>query len=149
MFYVELDSSPARWSRQQRSRTTGDQIANTADFYPSLVQSFTYDGKFYCAPKDFSTLGAGDQHRHVEGRRADRRRLSRQTWDQLETVAKKLTTGGVTGLVFNDTLDRVDAFMRQAGGSMHERRQHRVHRRLPAEPDRACSSCRRWPGRAC
>jgi multiple sugar transport system substrate-binding protein len=41
-----------------------------------------------------------------------------QTWDQLETVAKKLSTGGVAGLVFNDTLDRVDAFMRQAGGSL-------------------------------
>jgi len=41
-----------------------------------------------------------------------------QTWDQLDAVAKKLTTGGVTGLVFNDTLDRVDAFMRQAGGSL-------------------------------
>ena len=33
-------------------------------------------------------------------------------------MAKKLTTGGVTGLVFNDTLDRVGAFMRQAGGSL-------------------------------
>ncbi len=37
---------------------------------------------------------------------------------QLETVAKKLTTGGVTGLVVSDTLDRLDVFMRQAGGSL-------------------------------
>ena len=34
----------------------GDDLANRDDFYPSLVDNFTVDGKFYCAPKDFSTL---------------------------------------------------------------------------------------------
>ena len=33
----------------------GDQVKD-AGFVDSLVQSFTYDGKFYCAPKDSSTL---------------------------------------------------------------------------------------------
>ena len=33
-------------------------------------------------------------------------------------MAKKLTGDGVTGLVMSDTLDRVGAFMRQAGGSL-------------------------------
>ncbi|MGH8890058.1 MAG: extracellular solute-binding protein [Acidothermaceae bacterium] len=96
---------------------TGDKVNNPSDFYPSLVQSFTYKSKFWCAPKDFSTLALEintDMWKAAGLTDAD----IPTTWDQLETVAKKLTTNGVAGLVFNDTLDRVDAFMRQAGGTM-------------------------------
>ena len=95
----------------------GDDLPNKSDFYPNLLESFTSDGKVYCVPKDFSTLAlqintdlwtkAGLTDADVP-----------TTWDQLETVAKKLTTGGVTGLVVSDTLDRLDVFMRQAGGSL-------------------------------
>ncbi len=35
----------------------GDDLANKDDFYPVLVDTFTYEDQFYCAPKDFSTLG--------------------------------------------------------------------------------------------
>jgi multiple sugar transport system substrate-binding protein len=95
----------------------GDQMPNKDDFYPNLLESFTSDGKVYCVPKDFSTLALEintDMWKAAGLTEAD----YPQTWDQLETVAKKLTTGGVTGLVMSDTLDRVDAFMRQAGGSL-------------------------------
>jgi multiple sugar transport system substrate-binding protein len=95
----------------------GDQMPNKDDFYPNLLESFTSDGKVYCVPKDFSTLALEintDMWKKAGLTEAD----YPQTWDQLETVAKKLTTGGVTGLVMSDTLDRVDAFMRQAGGSL-------------------------------
>jgi multiple sugar transport system substrate-binding protein len=95
----------------------GDQMPNKDDFYPNLLQSFTSDGKVYCVPKDFSTLALQintDMWKKAGLTAAD----YPTSWDQLETVAKKLTSGGVTGLVFNDTLDRVDAFMRQAGGSL-------------------------------
>ncbi|MGW0477545.1 extracellular solute-binding protein [Streptomyces coeruleorubidus] len=34
----------------------GDSLETKDDFYPALRQAFTYDGKLYCAPKDFSTL---------------------------------------------------------------------------------------------
>jgi len=33
----------------------GDQV-KSANFLPSLVKTFTYNGKFQCAPKDYSTL---------------------------------------------------------------------------------------------
>lgn len=95
----------------------GDQLPNKDDFYPNLLESFTSDGKVYCAPKDFSTLALEintDMWKKAGLTAAD----YPQTWDQLETVAKKLTTGGVTGLVMSDTLDRLDAFMRQGGGSL-------------------------------
>jgi multiple sugar transport system substrate-binding protein len=96
---------------------TGDKVKDPSDFYPSLVKSFTYKGTFWCAPKDFSTLALEiniDMWKAAGLTDAD----IPTTWDQLDSVAKKLTKNGVTGLVFNDTLDRVDAFMRQAGGTM-------------------------------
>ena len=70
----------------------GDQLDMKSDFYDGLVKTFTYDDKFYCAPKDFSTLAlivntdlwtkAGLTDADVP-----------KTWADLETVAKKLTTG--------------------------------------------------------
>ncbi len=95
----------------------GDDLPNKSDFYPNLLETFTSEGKVYCAPKDFSTLAlqintdlwtkAGLTDKDIP-----------TTWDQLETVARKLTTGGVTGLVVGDTLDRLNVFMLQAGGSL-------------------------------
>jgi multiple sugar transport system substrate-binding protein len=93
----------------------GDQLSMKSDFYPNLVQTFTYGGKFYCAPMDFTTLalvintdlwqqaglGTGDVP---------------QDWSALESVAQKLTQGSVKGLVIGGTSDRVGAFMKQAGG---------------------------------
>ncbi|MEA2667863.1 MAG: multiple sugar transport system substrate-binding protein [Chloroflexota bacterium] len=95
----------------------GDKLSNKSDFYPSLVKSFTYNGKFYCAPKDFSTLqlvinkslwqAAGLTNADIP-----------TTWDQLESVAKKLTTGGVVGLSMNGQYERMGAFMVEAGGNL-------------------------------
>ena len=92
----------------------GDQMGDVK-FYDALNKSFTYDNKLYCAPKDFSTLGLvinTDMWKAAGLTEAD----YPKTWDQLETVAKKLTKGKVKGLVVGDTRDRVGAFMREAGG---------------------------------
>jgi multiple sugar transport system substrate-binding protein len=95
----------------------GDKLPNKSDFYPSLVKSFTYNGKFYCAPKDFSTLqlvinkslwdAAGMTNADIP-----------TTWAQLESVAKKLTAGGVVGLSMNGQYERMGAFMVEAGGNL-------------------------------
>jgi multiple sugar transport system substrate-binding protein len=95
----------------------GDSMPNKSDFYPNLLESFTSEGKVYCVPKDFSTL-ALEINTEMWSKAGLTDADVPTTWDQLETVAKKLTTGGVTGLVFSDTLDRLDAFMRQAGGTL-------------------------------
>jgi len=116
LFYVDA-SKFAGLVKAGALAAYGDQMPNKDDFYPNLLQSFTSNGKVYCVPKDFSTLALeinNDMWKKAGLTAAD----YPQTWDQLDSVAKKLTTGGVTGLVFNDTLDRVDAFMRQAGGSL-------------------------------
>jgi multiple sugar transport system substrate-binding protein len=116
LFYVDA-SKFAGLVKAGALAAYGDQMPNKDDFYPNLLESFTSDGKVYCVPKDFSTLALQintDMWAKAGLTAAD----YPTTWDQLETVAKKLTTGGVTGVVMNDTLDRVDAFMRQAGGSL-------------------------------
>jgi multiple sugar transport system substrate-binding protein len=92
----------------------GDQVKDE-NFLPSLVQAFTYDGKFYCAPKDYSTLALvinTDLWTKAGLTDAD----LPTDWAGLETVAKKLTTGKVTGLVIGNDINRGGAFMKQAGG---------------------------------
>ena len=95
----------------------GDQLTNKDDFYPSLVENFTVDDEFYCAPKDFSTLAlvintelwtaAGLTDADVP-----------TTWEDLTAVSKALTTGGTVGLAFGAEYPRVGAFMAQADGGL-------------------------------
>ncbi|MER7889669.1 extracellular solute-binding protein [Micromonospora sp. NPDC094482] len=93
----------------------GDKISNTGDFYESLRTTFTYDGKLYCAPKDFSTLAlqintdlwtkAGLTDADVP-----------TTLDQLTATAQKIKAKGQVALALGDTRDRIGAFMVQNGG---------------------------------
>ena len=116
VFYLGADTF-ASYAKNGSLLAYGDQLKNKDDFYPSLVQNFTYDGKFYCAPKDFSTLqleintsmwkAAGLTDSDVP-----------TTWDQLAAVAKKLTKGKVAGLVTSNEYQRLGAFMVQAGGNL-------------------------------
>src|SRR4051812_13626090 len=55
VFYLSTDAL-AGYASNGSLLAYGDKLSNKDDFYPSLVKSFTYDDKFYCAPKDFSTL---------------------------------------------------------------------------------------------
>lgn len=93
------------------------QLPNVDDFYPSLVENFTIDDEFYCAPKDFSTLAliintdawaaAGLTDADVP-----------TDWEGLRSAAQKLTTGEQVGLSFGPEYQRVGAFMAQAGGGL-------------------------------
>lgn len=86
-----------------------------ADFYESLRNSFTYDGKQWCAPKDFSTLAlvinttmwqeAGLTDDDIP-----------TTYDELADVARKLTTDEHVGLVLGPGIDRAGAFVVGSGG---------------------------------
>jgi multiple sugar transport system substrate-binding protein len=97
----------------------GDQLSNLDDFYPSLVENFTLDDQFYCAPKDFSTLALvinSDVWAAAGLTEAD----IPTDWDQLASVAQRLTADGRTGLAFGAEYQRIGAFMAQAGGGMVE-----------------------------
>ncbi|GAA3650451.1 sugar ABC transporter substrate-binding protein [Microbacterium marinilacus] len=95
----------------------GDRLENRDDFYPSLVENFTYDGEFYCAPKDFSTLALViDTTVWSEAGLTDEDVPT--TWDELTEIAQQLTTDGRVGLAFGAEYQRVGAFMAQAGGGL-------------------------------
>jgi len=114
LFYLGSDAI-AGYAGNGSLKAYGDMLSNQSDFYPSLVQNFTFDGTFYCAPKDFSTLqlvintelwsAAGLTDADVP-----------TSWDDLASVAKKLTSGTTKGLVFNGEYARLGVFMAQAGG---------------------------------
>jgi len=116
VFYLDSGTF-ATYAKQGDLLAYGDMLKNKSDFYPSLVQNFTYQGKFYCAPKDFSTLQLeiNDSMWKAAGLTA---KDYPTTWDQLAADAKKLTKGKVTGLVTSAQYERLGAFMVQAGGNL-------------------------------
>lgn len=116
VFYLSTDQL-AGYASNGSLLAYGDQLKNKSDFYPSLVTSFTYDGKFYCAPKDFSTLQLEintDMWKAAGLTDAD----IPTTWDQLEAVATKLTTKDHVGLGIGGEYARIGAFMTEAGGNL-------------------------------
>ena len=113
IFYTDA-SKVGTFAKAGNLAAYGDQVKD-AGFVQSLVDAFTYDGKFYCAPKDSSTLAlqintglwtkAGLTDADIP-----------KDWAGLEAVAKKLTSGNVTGLVIGNDINRGGAFATQAGG---------------------------------
>ncbi|PJJ73467.1 multiple sugar transport system substrate-binding protein [Diaminobutyricimonas aerilata] len=116
VFYLSTDSL-AGYASNGSLLAYGDELENKDDFYPSLVSAFTYEDEFYCAPKDFSTLGLvinTDAWTEAGLTDAD----IPTDWTQLADVAAKLTTPERKGLVFGAEYQRVGAFMAQAGGTL-------------------------------
>lgn len=116
VFYLDTNSFQ-NYAKSGALYPYGDKVTNPDDFFPALKAAFSYQGQFYCAPKDWSTLGlvvntddwtkAGLTDSDVP-----------QNWDQLEAVAKKLTTGGRVGLTLDPTHSGIDEFLLQNGGSL-------------------------------
>ncbi|WP_157245403.1 sugar ABC transporter substrate-binding protein [Nonomuraea typhae] len=89
------------------------KLSGSQDFYPTLRETFTYNGTFYCAPKDFSTLAliVNDELWKKNGLGPGD---IPATWEELAAVTKKIK--GVTPLAFGETRDRLGVFMVAAGG---------------------------------
>jgi multiple sugar transport system substrate-binding protein len=116
VFYVSADAFQS-YAANGSLYSYGDQLDAADDFYPSLVEQFSYDDQLVCAPKDFSTLsllinndawaaaGLGDADIPTD-------------WDQLSAVAAQLTTADQKGLAFSGEYARIGAFLAQAGGTM-------------------------------
>ncbi|WP_072314700.1 extracellular solute-binding protein [Agrococcus sp. Marseille-P2731] len=92
-------------------------LENADAFYPALVDAFSYDGEFVCAPKDFSTLGlvintqlwadAGLTEADIP-----------TDWASLQSAAETLTSGDTVGLSMGAEYARLGVFMEQAGGGL-------------------------------
>jgi multiple sugar transport system substrate-binding protein len=114
VFYMDA-SRFADYAKNGSLYAYADQLGDNEDFYESLRQTFTYDGEQYCAPKDFSTLALQintDSWEKAGLTDAD----IPTTWDELATVAEKLTTKDQVGLGLGTGIDRVGGFVVQNGG---------------------------------
>jgi multiple sugar transport system substrate-binding protein len=114
VFYVDA-SRFADYASVGALEPYGDKISNPNDFYESLRTTFTFDGKLYCAPKDFSTL-ALEINTDLWNKAGLTDADVPTTWDQLKAVSQKLKAAKIQPLVIGDTRDRIGAFMVQAGG---------------------------------
>ena len=116
LFYMSWDQFQTYASKKYLEPYAANQ-ANKGAFYPALTKAFTYKSKFYCEPKDFSTLGLiinSDKWAAAGLTASD----VPKDWASLETVAKKLTTADTVGLAFGAEYARIGTFMNQAGGSL-------------------------------
>ncbi|MCR8670730.1 extracellular solute-binding protein [Agrococcus sp. HG114] len=92
-------------------------LENAGDFYPALVDAFSFEDEFVCAPKDFSTLGlvintdlwaaAGLTDADIP-----------TDWESLQSAAQRLTSGETVGLSMGPEYQRLGVFMQQAGGGL-------------------------------
>ncbi|MET0860485.1 MAG: ABC transporter substrate-binding protein [Microbacterium sp.] len=116
VFYLSTEALPG-YAANGSVLAYGDMLENKDDFYPSLVSSFTYEGDFYCAPKDFSSLALQiNTDLWTEAGLTDDDIPT--TWDELAAVSKTLTTPERVGLTFGAEYQRMGAFMAQAGGNL-------------------------------
>ncbi|HEV3382711.1 MAG TPA: extracellular solute-binding protein [Trebonia sp.] len=90
-------------------------LSNASNFAPALKAAFAYQGQFVCAPKDASTLAL-----YINTKDWQQAGLGAPpaNWNQLESDAKKLTTGGRTGLVIDQDESGIDEFLYQDGGTV-------------------------------
>ncbi|MFB9451494.1 ABC transporter substrate-binding protein [Dactylosporangium vinaceum] len=110
VFYVNDNKLPDL-GKSGALEAIGDQVDNPGDFYDTLKQSFTYQGTYYCAPKDFSTLQL--VYNTADFQAANLKPPT--TWEELATTAKALTKPGHPGLVLAPEFYRWGAFFAQAG----------------------------------
>ncbi|CCI51893.1 Sugar-binding periplasmic protein [Nostocoides jenkinsii Ben 74] len=105
----------ATFAQQGSLEAYGDGFPDNDKFFESLRKTFTWDGKQYCVPKDFSALALQintDMWSKAGLTDAD----IPTTWDQLTEVSKKLTTKDVAGLGIGVGIDRLGAFVVENGG---------------------------------
>ncbi|WP_432993805.1 sugar ABC transporter substrate-binding protein [Dactylosporangium sp. CA-233914] len=110
VFYVNDNKLPDL-GKNGALEPIGDKVDNPGDFYDTLKQSFTYQGTYYCAPKDFSTLQLVYNTADFEAAGLK----PPTTWDELTATAKALTKPGHPGLVLAPEFYRWGAFMAAAG----------------------------------
>jgi multiple sugar transport system substrate-binding protein len=95
----------------------GKTGTSKGDFVPALINAFTYNGKIYGIPKDFNTLGLV-YNKDLFKAAGVAEPTNDWTWTDLQTAAKKLTTGSVVGLSLPNDAARFMPFLWQAGGDL-------------------------------
>ena len=110
--------NPAQLSSYAGSLHSWDKgSAAVKDAHPALLTSATRQERISAAPRDVSTLAL-----YINTSLWSAAGLSESdyptTWEQLDQVAAKLTSGGVVGLTLDATYTRAGAFLVQGGGGL-------------------------------
>jgi multiple sugar transport system substrate-binding protein len=116
VFYLSTDSF-ASYAANGSLEPYAADLANADEFFPTLREAFTYEDEFWCAPKDFSTLALV-----INNKLWKQAGLTEDdvptNWDELRTVAERLTKGDTVGLVYGPEIQRVGVFLEQNGGGL-------------------------------
>lgn len=116
VFYMSTDQLAAYASNGSLEPYAAD-LPNADDFFPTLREAFTLDDEFWCAPKDFSTLALQINTKLWEDAGLTDDDIP-TTWEELRSVAEKLTKGDQVGLVYGPEYQRVGVFFEQNGGGL-------------------------------
>jgi multiple sugar transport system substrate-binding protein len=114
VFYVDSFRLPDLAEAGQLAPVPSGAVSEPDDIYPSLQEAFTYDGTWYCPPKDFSTLGLVYDPAALEAAGVE----VPTTWEELSAAAAALTTETQAGLAMGVEYPRWAVFLFQAGASL-------------------------------
>lgn len=97
----------------------GEQLDNPADFYPIARQMFTYQGEFYCAPRELNTLAVIYNQTLFEKKKVAPP-TGEWSWTELRSALGQVNDvkAAVTGLALSADLSRWLPFLYQAGASL-------------------------------
>ena len=116
VFYLSTDNF-ASYAANGSLEPYAADLATADAFFPTLREAFTFEDEFWCAPKDFSTLALV-----INNKLWKQAGLTEDdvptTWDELRTVAERLTKGDTVGLVYGPEVQRVGVFLEQNGGGL-------------------------------
>lgn len=100
-------------------RPIGDQIAANEDFFPVLRQTFTYHGRYYCPPREASTLAVVYNQEMID-KKGIAAPSAEWNWQEFSSAVQALTdpNAAVVGLALSTDLSRWLPFLYAAGGTL-------------------------------
>ena len=114
VFYVDSNDLPNLAVSGALAPVPADALTDPDDIYPSLREAFTFDGTWYCPPKDFSTLGLVYDPAALEAAGV----AVPTTWEELAAAAETLTTDSQAGLAMGVEYPRWAVFLFQNGADL-------------------------------
>jgi multiple sugar transport system substrate-binding protein len=111
VFYVDSFRLADLADAGQLGPVPSGTLSNPNDIFESLRAAFTFEGTWFCPPKDFSTLALVYDPIALEAAGVD----VPTTWEELAAAAETLTVDGQAGLAMGVEYPRWAVFLFQAG----------------------------------